>query len=69
MKIKDLPYKRYTIEQAEAILKKSTEDVKNAKSAAEIIDAHDKALEASLHFGTMASIAHMRYSLNSFDEL
>ncbi len=68
MKIKDLPYKRYTIEQAEAILKKSTEDVKNAKSAAEIIDAHDKALEASLHFGTMASIAHMRYSLNSFDE-
>ncbi len=68
MKVKDLPYNRYTIEQAREIIVKGTENVKKARSAAEVIEAHDKVAEATAHFSTMASLANMRFTLNSFDE-
>lgn len=68
MKVKDLPYKRFEIEEAEAVLKNSTEKVRNASSPKEVIEAHKKVLEAISQFNTMGSLAHMRFTLNSFDE-
>ncbi len=68
MKVKDLPYKRYEIEEAEAVMKQATAAVKNATSPDEVIEAHEKMLEALSNFNTMGSLANMRFTLNSGDE-
>lgn len=68
MKVKDLPYKRYTIEQAEKIFKKNIEAIKGAKTADEVVAAHEEAIDSFTSYWTMASLAHMRNSLDSYDE-
>ncbi len=68
MKVKDLPYKRYTIEEAEAAIKSSTQEVENATSVSDVLKAHDKMVEALSQFNTMGALANMRFTLNSFDE-
>ncbi|MCH5163760.1 MAG: M3 family oligoendopeptidase [Clostridiales bacterium] len=68
MKVKDLPYKRFDINKAEAVIKENTEAVKNAKNVDEVLKAHDNVLNAVSEFSTMGSLAYTRYTLNTFDE-
>lgn len=68
VKVKDLPYTRYAVQD----LKKAAEDfkslAKNAKSAKEIYDGYKLFLDEIEKFGTNASLAYTRYTLNTRDE-
>lgn len=68
VKVKDLPYTRYDVQD----LKKAAEDfkslAKNAKSAKEIYDGYKLFLDEIEKFGTNASLAYTRYTLNTHDE-
>ena len=68
MKIKDIPYRRYDIEAAERIFKASTQAVKDASCVHQALKAHGEILKVMGNFSTMATIASIRFSLNSFDE-
>jgi len=69
MKVKDLPYVRYTVEEAEELYKKFEEANKNAKCADNVLKARDEyILPMREHFATAASLSSNRYNLNTADE-
>lgn len=68
LKVKDIPYQRYTIEQAKAAYDKFESAVKAARSAAEVIAAREGFVSAMVDFATEYSLANMRYTLNTRDE-
>lgn len=68
-KVKDLPYRRYTIEEAEQLYKKFEEANKNARCADDVLKAREEyILPMSEHFSTASSLASNRYNLNTADE-
>ena len=69
VKIKDLPYERYTIEQAKESFNKFFTAAENAKSADDILAAREKyVLKAKNSFGTASSLANARFTQNTRDE-
>lgn len=69
VKIKDLPYKRYTIEEAKESFDKFFAATENAKSVEDVLAARkDYVLAANRHFGTAISLANARFTQNTRDE-
>ncbi|MDD7446117.1 MAG: M3 family oligoendopeptidase [Clostridiales bacterium] len=68
MKVCDLPYKRVTLEEVEAVMKDVIARIRSAKSADEILVAREDCNALRLEYQTAASLSYMRYSINTVDE-
>lgn len=68
MKIKDMPYKHIDFEEVSKAFKAITEGVKNAKSAAEVLEYRKQYLELATDIYTQSSLSYIRYSCNTADE-
>ncbi|MBQ6466287.1 MAG: M3 family oligoendopeptidase [Oscillospiraceae bacterium] len=68
MKVSELPYRRVTLEEVSAVAEDVIPRVKNAKSADEILKAREDYLRMLLEYVTNASLASMRYTINTVDE-
>ena len=67
MKVSELPYRRVTLEEAQAMMTDVIARIRNAGSVEEILTAREDYLKAYLEFYTNASLANMRYTLNVTD--
>ena len=67
MKVSELPYRRVTLEEIKAVMEDVIPRVKNAKSVEEILAAREDYLKITLEFSTNASLASMRYTINTVD--
>ena len=68
MKVTEMPYKRFTIEEAQQAFAKFSEQYKNAQSADDIIEARKIIEEMNKQAGTANALAYIRFSLNTKDE-
>ena len=69
VKIKELPYKRYTIEEAKESFDKFFAAAECATDAESVLDAREKyVLETTKHFNTASSLANARFTQNTRDE-
>ena len=68
MKVSELPYRRVTIEEVTAVMEDVIPRIRNAKSVAEILAAREDYLKLLLEYATNASLASMRYTINTVDE-
>lgn len=66
-KVKDIAYRRYTIEEGKAAFSAFSEAVKNATSAEEILKARELWLSEVGHYSTAAALANCRFTLNTRD--
>ncbi len=68
IKIKDLPYKRYTIEEMRAAFSEFEKAVAAAECADDVIAARNQFMKANVEYRTEAALANSRYTLNTRDE-
>lgn len=69
VKIKDLPYKRYTLEEARENFDKFFAAAKNAKCADDVLSARSKYVSvANRAFSTAYSLSNARFTQNTRDE-
>ena len=68
MKVSELPYRRVTLEEFSAVAEDVIPRVKNARSVDEILAARADYLRELLEYATNASLASMRYTINTVDE-
>ena len=68
MKVYELPYRRVTLEEVQAVMDGVLPRVRNAKTAREILDAREDYLKMMLEYQTNSALAYMRYSCNTADE-
>lgn len=68
MKVSQLPYKRYTIEEGQAEFAAFESAAKKAASAKELIAAREHILTMMRDYSTAASLANCRFTLNTADE-
>ncbi len=67
-KVKDLVYKRYTIEEARRAFSEFEESMKNAMCAGCVMAARSKFLDEMDHYSTAASLSNCRFTLDTRDE-
>ena len=67
MKVSELPYERVKIEELREKLPQLVERIRNAKSVEEILQAREEYRAVSKRFYTNASLASMRYTINTVD--
>ena len=67
MKVSELPYRRVTLEEVQAVMERVLACVRNAKTVQEILDAREDYLKLMLEYQTNAALAYMRYSCNTAD--
>ena len=67
MKVSELPYRRVTLEEVKAVMEDVIPRIKNAGSVEEILKAREDYLKCELEFSTNASLASMRYTINTVD--
>lgn len=67
MKVSELPYRRYTFEEASAVLQDVTARVKNAQNVEEILAAREDYLKAFCEYMTESALANVRYTLDTTD--
>jgi len=68
MKVSELKYERVSLESVQGELENLLSQIKNAKSADEVLKARERLLEIKKEFDTANSLAYMRYTLNTVDE-
>ena len=68
MKVPELPYRRVTLEEVAAVMEDVIPRIQNAGSVDEILKAREDYLKILLEFMTNASLASMRYTINTVDE-
>ena len=68
MKVTELPYRRITAEEVSSVMEDVIARIQNAGSADEILTARDEEQKLILEYETNASLAYMRYSINTADE-
>lgn len=68
MKVSEIPYERYTVEQAKQAAQGIIERIKNARTAEEIKAARDDFNALSEQIETASSLANCRFTLNTRDE-
>lgn len=68
MKVADIPYKRYTIEEGKAAFERFEKAVAEAKCANCVLRARKEFTEAMKDYQTAASLSYCRYTLNTKDE-
>ena len=67
MKVPELPYRRVTLEELQAIRDDVIPRIRSAKSVEEILAAREDYLKMLLEYYTNASLASMRYTINTVD--
>ena len=67
MKVSEIPYKRYTIEEAQEAFSRFRSAVEAAKNADEVIEARKLMLDILCEYSTAASLANCRFTLNTRD--
>ncbi|MBE6638358.1 MAG: M3 family oligoendopeptidase [Ruminococcaceae bacterium] len=67
MKVYDIPYTRYTIEEGKAAYEAFVAAFKGAKTVEEALDAREALLDAFTEYETAASLANCRFTLNTAD--
>ena len=68
MKVSELPYRRVTLEEIRSVMEAVIARVKEAGSVEEILAAREDYLAILLEYSTNASLASMRYTINTVDE-
>ena len=68
MKVSELPYRRVTLEEVQAVMDGVLPRIRNAKSVQEILAAREDYLKMVLEYQSNAALAYMRYSINTADE-
>ena len=68
MKVSELPYRRVTTEEVAAVMEDVIPRIQNARSVEEILAAREDYLKLYLEYATNASLASMRYTINTVDE-
>ncbi len=68
MKVSEIPYKRYTVEEGRALFGRIRELLAAAKSACDVLAARDLFLQMVEEYATAASLAHCRFTLDTRDE-
>ncbi len=67
MKVSELPYRRVTLEEVSALMEDVLSRIRSAKSVNDILLAREDYLKMNLEFQTNASLAYMRYTINTVD--
>ena len=67
MKVSELPYRRVTLEEVQTVMEDVIARIKAAKSVDEILAAREDYLKIMVEFMTNASLASMRYTINTVD--
>ena len=67
MKVSELPYRRVTLEEVQAVMEDVIPRIRGARSVEEILAAREDYLKMELEFATNASLASMRYTINTVD--
>lgn len=65
MKVSEIPYKRYTIEEAKEAFASVRTKLQNAASCREALAARDEFLSMMTTYATAASLSHCRFTLNT----
>lgn len=68
MKVSEIPYVRYTLENLQSAYAEIKKILMSANCADDVLKAHDLMNEISIEYGTAASLAHCRFTLNTKDE-
>lgn len=68
MKVSQIPYKRYTLEQAQTAFTAFTKANAAATCAQDVIDAKNVLMESMIDYVTAASLANCRFTLDTRDE-
>ena len=68
MKFCEMPYSRPNVESIKSVLCELTDNIKNAKSAADVKEAYAKICDVTEKYSTMASLAYVRHTVNTEDE-
>ena len=68
MKVSQIPYKRYTLEEAQAAFDAFCKANAAAQSAQDVIAAKDALMESMIDYATAASLANCRFTLDTRDE-
>ena len=67
MKVSEIPYKRYTIEEAQEAFARFRSAVSKAESADDVVEARKIILDILCEYATAASLANCRFTLNTRD--
>ena len=67
MKVSELPYRRVTLEEVQTVMEDVIARIKAAKSVEEILAAREDYKKIMVEFMTNASLASMRYTINTVD--
>lgn len=68
MKVSEMPYERCTVQMAKDAFEQFKELLKNASCAADVLSARQMMIDFNIKAGTLMSLAHTRFDLNSKDE-
>ena len=68
MKVSEIPYVRYTLEDLQTSYAKIKSMLESAKCADDVLEAHKVMSEVEIEYSTAASLAHCRFTLNTKDE-
>ena len=68
MKVSEIPYQRYTLEEGRALFARIRTLLDTAGSAEDVLAARDLFLELLEEYSTAASLAHCRFTLDTRDE-
>jgi len=68
LKVSEIPYKRYTIEEATEAFAAVEAKFQNAACAQDVVDAHAMMMDIMLEYSQAASLANCRFTLNTKDE-
>ena len=68
MKVSEIPYVRYTLEDLQTSYAKIKGMLENAKCVDDVLEAHKVMTDVEIEYSTAASLAHCRFTLNTKDE-
>ena len=68
MKVSEIPYRRFTIEEAQEVFSKFEQEMKSATSAKEVLEARSRFREAMEVASTAQSLANCRFTLDTRNE-
>ena len=67
MKVSEIPYVRYTLEELQTSYAKIKSMLENANCADDVLEAHKVMTDVEIEYSTAASLAHCRFTLNTKD--
>ena len=68
MKVSEIPYRRFTIEEAQEVFSTFEQEMKSATSAAEVLEARKHFRTAMEEASTAQSLANCRFTLDTRNE-